>query len=148
MSTWYSSRSVPKVHRNYHRVCAGACVFNSNGKVLLVKDNWSKWGFPKGYLEANESSLEGAQREVREETGITFTVIKKLLPVHYEEPRTTRKGTWLKHVLIFYGTGDGVPRVDKNEIISTGWFAVDQAKSMLSGSPNILSVLIAGMQNI
>lgn len=39
-------------------------------KVLLLRA-YNYWDFPKGGVEAGESSLQAAMREVREETGIT-----------------------------------------------------------------------------
>ena len=39
-------------------------------RVLLLRA-YNYWDFPKGGVEAGESSLEAAVREVREETGIT-----------------------------------------------------------------------------
>lgn len=40
-------------------------------EVLLIKDSYGNWGFPKGHLEAGEASREAAVRECREETGLT-----------------------------------------------------------------------------
>jgi 8-oxo-dGTP pyrophosphatase MutT (NUDIX family) len=40
--------------------------------VLLIKDGYGNWGFPKGHVEAGESSAEAALRECCEETGLTL----------------------------------------------------------------------------
>ncbi len=40
-------------------------------EVLLIKDSYGNWGFPKGHVEADESLAEAALRECREETGLT-----------------------------------------------------------------------------
>jgi len=55
-------------------------IFNKDfSKVLLIKRNQEKrekygfaWGTPGGKLELGEYSLDGAVREVREETGINL----------------------------------------------------------------------------
>jgi 8-oxo-dGTP pyrophosphatase MutT (NUDIX family) len=39
-------------------------------EVLLIKDSYGNWGFPKGHVEAGESPEEAALRECREETGL------------------------------------------------------------------------------
>jgi 8-oxo-dGTP pyrophosphatase MutT (NUDIX family) len=44
---------------------------DGNVHLLLIRDPYGKWGFPKGHVENGESSLEAALREVREETGLT-----------------------------------------------------------------------------
>lgn len=48
-------------------------VCNGAGEVLLVKAVYRRhWGFPGGWLEPGESPGEGAQREIREETGVVL----------------------------------------------------------------------------
>lgn len=51
---------------------AGGVIFrrDDGGQVLLIKDSYGNWGFPKGHLEPGESAREAAVRESREETGI------------------------------------------------------------------------------
>jgi 8-oxo-dGTP pyrophosphatase MutT (NUDIX family) len=39
--------------------------------VLLIRDRYQHWGFPKGHVEHEESAAEAALREVEEETGLT-----------------------------------------------------------------------------
>jgi 8-oxo-dGTP pyrophosphatase MutT (NUDIX family) len=39
--------------------------------VLLIRDRYRHWGFPKGHVEREESAAEAALREVEEETGLT-----------------------------------------------------------------------------
>lgn len=54
---------------------AVSAVILSPAGVLLVKRRnkpmQDRWSFPGGRLEAGESLLDGAQREIAEETGIT-----------------------------------------------------------------------------
>lgn len=38
--------------------------------VLLIRDRYHHWGFPKGHLEAGETPADAALREVAEETGL------------------------------------------------------------------------------
>ncbi len=53
---------------------AGGVIVRRSGtsgiEVLLIKDSYSNWGFPKGHIEGDETSLEAALRESREETGL------------------------------------------------------------------------------
>lgn len=53
---------------------AGGVIFrrsdSSNSEILLIKDSYGNWGFPKGHIEDGETSLEAALRESREETGL------------------------------------------------------------------------------
>jgi len=51
---------------------AGAVVFRRGprGVRLLVLRAYANWDFPKGRIEAGETELDAAQREVSEETGL------------------------------------------------------------------------------
>ncbi len=39
-------------------------------RVLLIRDSYRNWGFPKGHLEPGEGAGDAAVREVTEETGL------------------------------------------------------------------------------
>jgi 8-oxo-dGTP pyrophosphatase MutT (NUDIX family) len=40
-------------------------------RVLLIRDSYGKWGFPKGHLENGEAADVAAARETAEETGLS-----------------------------------------------------------------------------
>ena len=52
----------------YEKSCG--CIIVKEGKVLLVQHNAGHWDFPKGHMEENETELQTAIREVKEETNI------------------------------------------------------------------------------
>lgn len=60
------------------RRCGGIIYNSSNDKVLIVLNRESyekgenKWGFPKGHRNYNERIVDCAQREIKEETGLTI----------------------------------------------------------------------------
>ena len=60
---------------------SGAILFtNEDGKrkyVLVMEANGS-YSFPKGHLEKNETHLEAAIREIKEETGVDAVIIPGL----------------------------------------------------------------------
>lgn len=51
------------------------CIIIDNGKVLLVKQTAGHWGFPKGHVEANETEIETAIRETKEETNLSVEIV-------------------------------------------------------------------------
>ena len=44
--------------------------------VLLIRDSYDNWGFPKGHLERGERPEAAALREVTEETGLAHVEIR------------------------------------------------------------------------
>lgn len=51
------------------------CIIIEDGiKVLLVKQTKGHWIFPKGHVEADETEMETAIREVKEETNVDVEV--------------------------------------------------------------------------
>ena len=59
--------------RLHEEVSAGGVVFRRDGErtlVLLIRDAYRHWGFPKGHVEAGEAPAQAALREVGEETGL------------------------------------------------------------------------------
>ena len=90
--------------KNY-RPNVGIAVFNKQGKVLVCKwdtnnwDNSSKkycWQMPQGGIDGDETPLEAAYREIKEEANIDPTSLKLLKQsaqaCRYDFPKD-RKGT-------------------------------------------------------
>ena len=53
-----------------------ACVVHTQGKFLIVEEtinNEKRWNQPAGHLEADETLIQAAERELWEETGIRAT---------------------------------------------------------------------------
>lgn len=68
-------------------LAAGGVPWRYDGDQLLLavvhRPRYDDWSFPKGKLEAGESVLQAAVREVREETGLQFRVGRRLSRVTY-----------------------------------------------------------------
>jgi 8-oxo-dGTP pyrophosphatase MutT (NUDIX family) len=45
-------------------------------EVLLIRDGYGNWGFPKGHVEPGETRQAAALRECREETGLTRVTVE------------------------------------------------------------------------
>lgn len=101
-------------------------VVHSDGKFLLIQRRATEgalsWSFPGGKVEAGESEMEAAVREVREETGVycrarrkmgervhpdTGRLISYVLcdydagKAHNAEPRSTRRVSWFPPKKVF-----------------------------------------------
>ncbi len=53
-------------------------IIEKDGKVLMVQEKkkmcYGKWNLPAGHLDPNETIIEGAVREIKEETGCDVEV--------------------------------------------------------------------------
>lgn len=53
---------------------AGGVVFrrtDAGTVVLLIRDSYRNWGFPKGHIEPGEEPIAAAMREIAEETALS-----------------------------------------------------------------------------
>ena len=130
-----------------HCAIAGACVFKSDPRVgnqnlvqiLIVRDKWGNWNFPKGYFEnADETSLDCAIREVKEEANIEFAELTKFT-THYEELRTKSRVPYsaiTKHVIIHIGIALNYTEHihDGNEIMETRFVTKDEFNKLVKNA--------------
>ena len=57
---------------------AGGVIVRWQGRtpyILLIRDSYNHWGFPKGHVEKGETPDAAALREVEEETGLSELVL-------------------------------------------------------------------------
>lgn len=106
-------------------------ITNRQGKVLLLEHllrPGSGWGIPGGFIEHGEQPEAAARREIREETGIELENIRML-----------RLHTINRHIeFMFRAESDDTAQVKSREIISLGWFAVDEMPAEMSGAQKVL----------
>lgn len=116
---YYDSYTLPR------EPAYGGVVVNADGKVLLVEPaehfDGVVWTFPKGKQDKGESPEQTALREVREESGISATIISTL-PGEYEGSTSITKFFLMKCDLsIADGVWDketaGIRWVDFNEAL-------------------------------
>lgn len=107
-------------------VCA---VIERDNKVLLVKRNTEPfngyWTLPGGHIDFKETAEKAVIREVKEETGLTFT--PKFLGYRDEIYPDIN---WHGEVLIFHGKAEGEEDIDGKEITDIKWFDIDKASNM------------------
>ena len=102
--------------------------------VLLLHYNSGHWDFPKGNIEINETEMQAASRELKEETGIeTFTLIpgfKHILNYKY-----TRKSTLISKQVTLFLAFTNVDRVIiSHEHIGYQWAEINSAVNQLTYS--------------
>lgn len=115
----------------------GAVIWRKCGQgheFLLAQHGASHWSFPKGHIEGRETELETAQREIREETGLTVAIDPGFRQVvtYYPKPGV------IKDVVFFIAqpTG-GREHPQESEIRQLGWFSFQDAKPLVTFATDV-----------
>jgi 8-oxo-dGTP diphosphatase len=112
---------------------AGAVVWREETpfelEILLVhRPNYDDWSFPKGKIEAGESSVAAASREVKEETGVTAIFGQYLGSSSYKIDDGKKK--------VKYWMAMGLPGsstfLPNDEVDKIEWVSIKEARHFLT----------------
>lgn len=127
----------PRTNKPREEVSAGGIVFRRSTEgvvqVLLIRDSYQNWGFPKGHLEAGESPDAAAVREVGEETGLRGLALKA--PLEVIDWHFRFRGRLVHKVCHFFliEAPSGHPRPLRREgITACRWLDFDEAATLVS----------------
>lgn len=93
---------------------------------------------PKGLVDPGEKALEAALREVREETGVTATLIAKLGDIKYVYVRSWGDGERVFKIVSFFllryesGRIDDVSDAMRIEVARAKWVPLEDAPKLLA----------------
>lgn len=117
-----------RLKRNSHLV-VGAILVNKENKICLIqeaKGPWAnKWNLPIGHLEHGEAIPQGAQREVKEETGYDVE-LTKLLPLQNASCENVFRILYIGKVI----SGSPKERI-KNDTSAVDWFTFKEIQQKL-----------------
>lgn len=102
--------------------------------VLLVQKQGPWWGFPKGHKESEETDMQAAVRETKEETNLSFHTVLET-PVFTEEYTFIKNDVSVcKKVCYFVGEVHNLDAVkcDGKEVLASKWLPLAQAIEHLS----------------
>lgn len=121
----------------FHRIdAAGGIVKNDNGETLFIR-RYGMWDLPKGKLEKGEAPLQGAVREVQEETGLRELEILHPLPStfhiytgrHYE--RILKETSWFR--MLAPGVQQVIPQTEE-DISEIRWVKKENLGEYVAGT--------------
>jgi bis(5'-nucleosidyl)-tetraphosphatase len=107
---------------------------NSRYSVLLLHYRSGHWDFPKGNIEINETEMQAATRELREETGITkFRLIPNFrYTLGY---KYARKSSLISKQVILFLASTKVNKVKiSDEHIGFKWINIHTSSNQLTYS--------------
>ena len=111
----------------------GAIVFylkDNKEQILLIKhSNSGHWSFPKGHVEAGETEVETAVREIKEETGVSVNIDTRFREVVTYSP----KKDVIKDVVYFFATSQNYEtEKQESEVSEVRWVDIDKALGCVS----------------
>jgi 8-oxo-dGTP pyrophosphatase MutT (NUDIX family) len=116
---------------------AGGVVMNDAGEVVVIvptrraADGSKVLALPKGHPDGEESPVQAAQREVREEAGVETEVVQSLGEVHYWYQRGGRRiAKVVEFFLLRYVSGDLGDH--DHEVEVARWIPATEAAKKLS----------------
>jgi len=117
-------------------VSAGCVVYRKSDGVIevaLIQPHDRKaWALPKGLIEHGEPPEQAAQREAREETGLSGVIVDKIDTIKYSytakwEKPSVRVFKIVTFYLLKYTDGD--PSQHDREVDRVEWFPIEKAIS-------------------
>jgi len=108
---------------------AGGVLYRDRGagvEVLMIRDRFGRWSFPKGVVEAGETPAQAAAREVLEECGVTGVALVDLgrTAYWYMHPGGDRVKKQVTYFLMGHVAGEPAPR--RGEVDDAAWVAGDE----------------------
>lgn len=102
-------------------------------EVFLIQHNRSGyWGFPKGHAESNETPMQAAFRELKEETNLELISLLQAEPLKEHYTFILDRRRVYKQVFYFIAEVGGDVVLQKEEIHDGGWFAIPEAVSRIT----------------
>lgn len=124
---------------------AGGVVIKGNKMLLMFRRG--VWDLPKGKLDPNESSREGAAREVQEETGVRVAVGQRICTTWHtytlNDSRILKRTKWYQMSVL--DDSRMAPQLDE-DIEKLAWFNRRETKLALTNSFSSIRYVMEKLQ--
>jgi bis(5'-nucleosidyl)-tetraphosphatase len=107
---------------------------NNGWEVLLVQLIAGHWSFPKGRAESEESSLQTAERELQEETGLKVKNILNEIPLTETYYFSRNNHRVKKTVTYFIGEVEGTLLLQAAEVQDAKWIPLQDVSNQITFS--------------
>jgi 8-oxo-dGTP pyrophosphatase MutT (NUDIX family) len=116
----------------FRNVAVGVVALDERDRLLLVGQfrythEAYSWEIPEGGVPADESPLDGAKRELAEETGFRAADWRELVRLQTSNSVTDEVGV----VYVARDLAPGIATPDGTEQLATRWVTIDEAISMI-----------------
>jgi len=119
-----------------------------DNEVLLVQRRHEpfqgKWGFPGGFVDENEKALDGAKRELQEETGVEGVNLVQF--GSYADPGRDPRGRTVSMVYLGFPNAKPLAKA-ADDAAACRWFPIDQPPPMAFDHDKILNDIRERLKN-
>jgi 8-oxo-dGTP pyrophosphatase MutT (NUDIX family) len=134
---------------HFANLAVGAVVLDDDDRLLLVGqhrytlDAYS-WEIPEGGVPAGESALDGARRELSEETGVDADHWREIARFHLSNSISDEAGI----LFTAHAMGHGPASPEPSEDLAVRWLPFDEAVAMTMDGRITDAMTILGLQRM
>lgn len=122
-------------------------IIEKEGKVLLVQEKqdecYGKWNIPAGHLDCNESIIEGAKREIKEETGCDV----ELTGIANIANRVLKNDIFVQITFVAKVINETI-KIDPEEILDVKWFDINDILNNMDSELRNLNFVKQPIKNL
>ncbi|GAA0613927.1 NUDIX hydrolase [Streptomyces crystallinus] len=117
------------------RYTADIVVINDDRNILLIKRGWAPfkghWALPGGHVDAGETSLQAAARELAEETGVNVRMGDLEFSGLFDTPDRDPRGRYVSAAYTVTIGSDVIPTAG-DDATEARWFSLDDLPANLA----------------
>ena len=142
----------PIIDEAVHETTSGGVVFRRNAKgnveLLLIQDAKNRWTIPKGHVEPGEEPKATAEREIKEETGLTqMKVMNWLGKVNFRYRRGHTLVLMTMHIYLVEALGNTDKVVPEDWMNDIKWLPAHDAIDKIAYE-DIGKLILLGLKKI
>lgn len=115
----------------FEKSCGAIIIKRNSGKIetLLIQMLGGHWSYPKGHVEENETEVETALREIKEETNLDVIIDTRFREITTYSP----KPGVIKDVIYFLAFAKTLDvKVQEEEVANYEWVDINDATKLIT----------------